>query len=293
MIYVIENDKLKVEINTLGAEPQSIIGKKTGFEYLWQGNAEYWGGRSTVLFPICGRLYEGKYTVNGNIYEMELHGIVRKREFTVESVSDTKIVLTFKSNEETKKIYPFDFEFKMTYALDGNKFTNGFTVINKSKEKLPFSYGGHPGFNLPFNGEGKFEDYYVEFEKKKDFRFLEFSENKLCTGNTLALELENGNKLNLRHDLFDNDAIFVIDNENQVTLKSDKSLSSVKVKYQNTTHLGFWHKPFSDAPYVCIEPWHGSPAIDGKTDDFMTKNDMIIIGEGKTYENSYDIIVEE
>ena len=62
MLYTIENEQIRVEISDRGAEIMSIVGKKSGHEYLWQGDAKYWASRATVLFPICGRLTEGKYT---------------------------------------------------------------------------------------------------------------------------------------------------------------------------------------------------------------------------------------
>ena len=62
MIHKIENEFLSVEINSLGAELFSVKSKKTGVEYLWQGNANYWKSRATVLFPVCGRIFSGKYT---------------------------------------------------------------------------------------------------------------------------------------------------------------------------------------------------------------------------------------
>ena len=60
MLYTIENEFLKVDINDEGAQMMSLVGKKTGFEYLWQGDATFWASRATVLFPICGRLTDGK-----------------------------------------------------------------------------------------------------------------------------------------------------------------------------------------------------------------------------------------
>ena len=91
MIRKIENEYLSIEINEKGAELYSIKSKSTGIEYLWQGNPEFWGGRSTVLFPICGRLFGGKYTYNGVEYEMPIHGIAKLFDFTVNNFSDNSI----------------------------------------------------------------------------------------------------------------------------------------------------------------------------------------------------------
>ena len=53
----LSNSILTVQIAEHGAELQSI--KKDGKEYLWQGDAKFWGRRSPVLFPIvdvCGTI---------------------------------------------------------------------------------------------------------------------------------------------------------------------------------------------------------------------------------------------
>ena len=55
----LSNSILTVQIAEHGAELQSI--KKDGKEYLWQGDAKFWGRRSPVLFPIVGRVWNNKY----------------------------------------------------------------------------------------------------------------------------------------------------------------------------------------------------------------------------------------
>lgn len=292
MNYVIENEKLRVEVTDFGAELQSVKGKKTGFEYLWQGNPELWRNRATVLFPICGRLYQGKYRYEGKEYEMGLHGFARNFTFNIEEKTDTAITLALCSDVQTKDSYPFDFKFCVTYSLNGNTLTTKFDISNLSDKVLPFSVGGHPGFNVPFNSDEQFEDYYITFEKVKDYEYLLFTENKLCSGKTAKLNTENG-VLKLRHDLFDNDALFILDECNSVTLKSDKNSQSIKVTYKDLTHLGLWHTQFEKAPFVCIEPWHGSPSVDGEIDDFATKRDMITLNSGETRSVGFDITVTE
>ena len=82
MLYSIENDRLRVEINYIGAEMYSIKDKADGFEYLWQGDPQYWSGRAYNLFPICGRITEGRYTYKGGSYDICLHGFARDAAFT-------------------------------------------------------------------------------------------------------------------------------------------------------------------------------------------------------------------
>ncbi len=294
MLYTIENEQIRVEISDRGAEIMSIVGKKSGHEYLWQGDAKYWASRATVLFPICGRLTEGKYTYEGKEYEMVLHGFNKLSDHKV--VAQTKESVTFEltSDEETKKIYPFDFIFRMTYTLDGASVKTHFTVINEKEKDLPFSVGGHPGFNIPFVEGEAFEDYYLEFENAVPCRRLVMSPTCYYTGETEEFPLKDGKVLELRHELFANDAIFLTGTDRTVSLKSVKNDRAVTVKFDDRmVNLGFWQKPNTDAPYVCIEPWTGVPAYDGKIDDFATKNLFTHLGKGETYENEFTITITE
>ena len=293
MIYTIENEYIKVDFSDRGAEMMSLLGKKSGFEYLWQGDATYWASRATVLFPICGRLTEGKYTFEGQTYEMILHGFAKLSTFSVVAHNRESITFELRADEETRKMYPFDFIFRMTYTLDGASVKNSFEVTNPMDKPLPFSVGGHPGFNIPFCEGEKFEDYYLEFACKKECRKLIMSPTCYYTGETEPMPLEDGRILRLDHSLFDNDAIFLSDMCSKVSLKSTKNNRSVTVNWDDMTHVGFWQKPHTDAPYVCIEPWHGVPAFDGKIDDFATKNELIHLPAGEVYLNGFVVSVEE
>ena len=55
MIYAIENEFLKVEVEDTGAQLKSIFFKETAVEVLWQGDEKYWKGRAYNLFPVVGK----------------------------------------------------------------------------------------------------------------------------------------------------------------------------------------------------------------------------------------------
>ena len=59
MNYTIENEDLRVVISSLGAEVQSVVRKSDDKELWWQGDPRFWDGRSPVLFPACGGLWNG------------------------------------------------------------------------------------------------------------------------------------------------------------------------------------------------------------------------------------------
>lgn len=290
-LYTVENQDIRVTITDQGAEMISLIGKADNTEYLWQGDPTYWTGHAYNLFPICGRLTEGKYTYRGNTYEMNLHGFFRKSHVDMYEQGDDFISFRMVDSEETRKIYPFGFDFTLTYTLVENTVVTTFDVTNTGDNDLIFAVGGHPGFNLPIGGEGAFEDYYIEFDEACEPAKLLFSETCYYTGNTEPFALRDGKFLAMRHDLFDHDAIFLANAAEGVTLKSDKTSKFVHLSYPDMKFVGLWHAPETEAPYVCIEPWTSVPAIDNVIDDFETKQEMIHLAPGKAYTNSFSITV--
>ncbi len=294
MNYIIENDKIRVEISDKGAELQSIYGKKSGFEYLWQANVEgLWKSRATIIFPNCGRLLEGKYTYNGKEYELPCHGLAKLNVFKVVCQEKEKIVFELTENAETLKIYPFNFSLKITYSLDGASVRTAFDVENTGNPDLPFSVGGHPGFSLPFEDDLEFTDHYIEFETAKKRMRIDASDRVLYLGTDTEYPLEQDKIIRLDHSLFAHDAIFLSEDKGSVTLKSDKSNKFVKVSFNDVTHVGFWQTYSDHTNFICIEPWHGLPAFDGKMDDFATKHKFIHLKDGESYNYYFDIEVSE
>lgn len=282
MVYEIQNDRMKVSADSLGAELKSIFRKDGGIEHLWQGDERYWTSRSPVLFPVVGRLYNGRYSYNGKEYEMGLHGFLRKAEFTLIEKTCKKMVFAYSSNDETFAHYPFRFIFTVGYSLRGNELSIEYSVKNVGDEVMYFGLGGHPGLNVPFDG-GKFEDYYLETELPVRPERLTLSESYLMSGKSERFPLENDRILRLKHDLFDHDAVILRGSGSSLTLKSDKTSKSVTVKYPNMPFVGLWHAMKTDAPYVCIEPWENLPSPDGKVEDISEKENVGVLARQETY----------
>lgn len=287
----IQNNYLIAEINEKGAELFSLRSKDSNTEYLWQGNAEYWAGRAPTLFPVCGRLSDGKYIYKGKEYQMNIHGFARACEFHPTVIADNEIEFVLVADDNTKKIYPFDFKLSIKFKLEDNKLIKTIKVTNTGNETMPFSFGGHPGFNVPVFDNEKFDDYYIEFSKSSLNKMI-FSDRYLYTPKTEPFTLDE-NRLFLRHDLFDNDALFFEIDDGWVKLKSKKSDFELEMSFNDMTCVGLWHKPKSDAPYVCIEPWHGVPAEDGIVDDLQTKKHMIHLKANDTYENTCQVKISK
>lgn len=289
MNYIIENQSLMVTVSTLGAELMSIKSKTNGIEYLWQGDEKYWSGRAPNMFPICGRLWDKKYTYLGKEYTMPNHGIARGSELTLKEKKNDEITLSLLSNEETRKSYPFDFEYLVTLRLEENTLFVTYTVKNLGKNELIFAVGGHPAFNVPINNEGNFSDYFVEFENECNALRVDFSKECYCTKNDKYYTQGGVKRINLDHSLFDDDAIFLYNTSKKVTLGTKLHNHSVTVTFPQMKYVGLWHAPKTDAPYICIEPWSSIPANHGEIDDLLTKEQMNHLPSGYTYKNTYTI----
>lgn len=293
MNYVLYNDLLKVSISDKGAEIQSIFSKKTNTEYLWQGSKVFWKDRATVIFPICGRLYQGKYTYKGKEYNMIIHGFAKKSTFTVEEHNHSKVVFSLKANDFTREQYPFEFTLKLIYTLEGDTIKQTYFVENNDTKELIFTCGGHPGFNVPWKDGEEYEDYYLEFANDKPQYNIFFNEDGLFNGRKELQPMQDGKIIPLSHDLFDNDALFLQDGAKEVALKSKKNDTQIIVNYADMTRVGFWKDEKTTAPFLCIEPWAGIPASAGVVDDLETKAEMTHLECGKTYSASFTIQIKE
>ncbi|MBE6590350.1 MAG: aldose 1-epimerase family protein [Ruminococcaceae bacterium] len=275
MLYTLKNSELTVVVSDVGAELHSV--KRGDCEYIWVGDPAVWPFKAPLVFPVCGRFFEGKYTYRGKTYDINCHGFIRPSVFSVAEQSETSICLRLGANEETRGVYPFDFELDVWYILEGERLVNRFVMKNPGNGILPITIGAHPGFNVPFDGKGEFTDYYLEFGNACSPDKINCTERCLRDGTRTAFPLEGGKRLHLRHDLFDNDAIFLSRADSKVTLKSDKSERFVTLEYPDMPYVGVWHKPKMEAPYVCVEPWCGLPGVDGVIEDMETRSDMFRI----------------
>lgn len=287
MIYTMKNEYMMVEVESRGGEVQSIK-DCDGIEYIWQADAKYWSEKAPHLFPFIGRFTQGKYTFEGQEYEMGTHGFLKNSNFIVESYEDDKLILIFESNFNTRKQYPCQFVFYLIYRLEGKKLTTSYMVENKGFKDMYFAVGGHPGFNVPLEAGLEFTDYYLEFAEEVAPKRVTFSDDCfVMEGEEKAYLLEDGTKIPLMHHLFDQDAIILKDMCHTVTLKSGKGDKCVTVGADKMDYMGFWHRPNTEAPYVCIEPWSSLPARKGVIEEFSEKPDLIKLEAKSCYSNTW------
>jgi galactose mutarotase-like enzyme len=117
VITTLKNNTLTAQIQHLGAELISLKSSQ-GKEYIWEGNPEFWGKHSPVLFPIVGTLKNNTFHHNEKNYHLSRHGFAREMEFQLIDSTENSATFSIQSSEETLKVYPFEFELHLIYTLE-------------------------------------------------------------------------------------------------------------------------------------------------------------------------------
>lgn len=289
MNYQIKNDVIKVQINSFGAELNSLQKINEDIEYIWQGDSKYWARHSPILFPIVGRLKEDSYFYKNQKYSMSQHGFARDYEFEMIEKKDDFVEFRLIADEKSLEKYPFLFELNISYKLENSKLIISYRVKNCGDEKIYFSIGAHPAFNWPLQENEKKEDYFLEFENITNTKRYFLNDKGLVYKNS-DLNLVNS-KLDLNEELFLDDALVFNDtNIKNVTFKNKENKNFIKVEFEKFPYLGIWSKP-SGAPFLCIEPWFGVADWENCTSKIEEKRGILALEKEEIFSCFYSIEV--
>lgn len=285
MLITLKNEALEISADSWGAELHSL--KYGGCEYLWQcGDA--WKRYAPVLFPFVCSPAGKKYTAGKKEYVMPSnHGFARDSRFELLEADEASVSFVLRSSEETKKVYPYDFEFIVSYRLAGNRLEAEYRTVNTGKEPMYFYTGAHPAFSCPLEKGLSFDDYYLEFDKpEKIVQGVPEGERTV---------LDNGRVIRLSRELFDHDVFMKEAPESgSVTLKSDKSERAVTVEYQSLSGcIAVW-SPAGDnsAAFVCLEPWSSVPVYaDDEFEEIERKPHAVKLEAGGEHSFRYNIVL--
>lgn len=273
LIATLSNSILSVSINSKGAELISIQNNQTKREYIWEGNPEYWGKHSPILFPIVGTLKNNAYRFNGQNYTLPRHGFARDHEFKVISQEQDKVIFSLQENAATLAAYPFNFELQVGYTLTENEVVVSYLIKNNNQKTMPFSIGGHPAFAL----KNAFTDYSLRFEKEENLISYAL-ENDLISDKTAIVKLQQ-NELQLRYSLFDKDALVFKSMASKQIQLLENNVPILHFKYSDFPHFGLWTKV--GAPFICLEPWLGYADTLAATGN-LTEKEGITLLEGNS-----------
>jgi galactose mutarotase-like enzyme len=287
-IISISSEFISAKISNFGAELKSLKDLSFDLEYVYQGDTKYWERSAPILFPIVGKLKDDRYLLGNKYYSMPNHGFARDNEFEVVEEQKDKVTFRLGYNVETLKMYPFKFILEITYRVIGPKLHTEIHVFNVDKQEIYFSFGLHPAFNIPLR-EGSLEDYYIEFEEREPKGAYFLDNGHVNFEHQDDRTIFDGRRIPLSEKLFANDALIFKDFiSSRVLLKNKLDAREVIVTTNGCPYLGIWKKP--DAPFVCIEPWHGVADSLKSDGDFFKKEGIIVLESNKSFDS--EIIIQ-
>lgn len=271
---------LEIKVKAEGAELTSIL--KDGEEKLHDGK-NFWNRQSPILFPIVGKLKDGKTIIENQIYEMGQHGFARDMKFEV--LKDEKNLKEYKlsATEETLMKYPYLFELKVKYQIKEDVLAVSYEVENKDEKNIFFGIGAHPAFKCDYSNG----NYYLVFNKIEDeIGILELEEGLIAKAR-LKEEIISDNKIHLKEDSFEKDAIIMQNlKSSKITLKEGEK-EVLEFDFTGFPYLAIWSK--KGAPFVCIEPWYNTADYKDSTGIFEEKQKIIGLNPKEKFKCKYKV----
>lgn len=286
----LENDFICAEVAEEGAELTSIYDKQNKTEVLWNGDPKYWKRHSPILFPNVGKAYQNTVRIQGIQYPTTKHGFARNSIFKCIRSKEDSASFLLHSNEETKEVYPFDFELHVTYTLVGKTVNVEWKVRNPSEEPMYFTIGGHPAicFEKP---EEKKADYCLKFPGKERLHYI-LVHPESGTGNmeeVYEMKLKDG-MYPLSEEMFERDALIFDDTQvEEVWICKKDGSPYVGMSSEGFPSFGIWS--MKEAPFVCLEPWAGRCDNHGFEGDISEKPGVNQLNGQDTFEKAYQIII--
>lgn len=195
-------------------------------------------GGIPILFPICGNLPDNTYTYQGKQYTLKQHGFARDMPWEVaDQVAQDLVSLTLvlNSNDQTRAVYPFEFQLAFTYELLGNGLNIRQRYTNHSPEPMPFSTGLHPYFQTSDKTKLEFNIPASEYQDQR---------TKITHYFNGSFDFD-ADEIDVAFQKLTSKSTSVTDatRRMQLTLEYDDAYSAVV----------FW--TVKGKPYYCIEPW--------------------------------------
>ena len=291
-MHVLENEFLKVSVADAGAELSSVIDKESGLERLHDANPEIWNRHAPVLFPFVGKVVGGTYRIDDKEYEMKTqHGFARDMEFEFVEADENHVTHKLLPNDNTRKIYPYEFELLVTHELDQENprlLHVKWEVKNNGEGKMYYFIGGHPAFTTAEADPKAKEEYYLEFVGCDSIEYFGVSEKSgfATPKETKTASLDHG-FLKFNDDVY---VTLIFDNFefDKVRICRPDKTPYVTMECSQFTSYGIWAK--GNGNFICLEPWAGRTDNDGFTGTIDEKIGVNTLGAGesKTIQHSIE-----
>ncbi|MBA3753333.1 MAG: hypothetical protein H0X01_04185, partial [Nitrospira sp.] len=115
--------------------------RETDIVWGYTGGSRKRGGQGDVLIPFPGRIAEGRYSFDGQTFKLErndkegpnaIHGFVRTLPWKTHDIGPDQVTFDvhLDAASYSRKGYPFSLAARVTYSLDVQGLSCGFSVQN-------------------------------------------------------------------------------------------------------------------------------------------------------------------
>lgn len=281
----ISNGEVTVDVAALGAEMQSIQ-TRDGRNWMWHGDATYWTGRSPILFPMVGKAPNDTISIEGERFQMSQHGFARRSNFALVAEESDRCVYRLEASEASRALYPFAFQLDVEHRLEGRAVLVSAEVTNRDSRVMPFGIGFHPAFAWPLPGAAGPHAVVLDNGGVPALRRLS---GGLVAQEELASPFAEG-QLVLDHHMFGDDAMIFPEGAGAGLVYGPAAGPKLHFTWENLPNLALWTKP--GAGFICLEPWHGTAAEVGGSDDLMERPFTEVLGPGAVGRYSFRVEIE-
>ena len=281
---------LQAAVDSHGGELVSLR-DTAGTEYIWNGDPAFWSGRNPLLFPIVGNLKGGRVLVHGQPYEMSRHGFARDLDFSPVERDDRHVVLELRESPETLSRYPFPFSLRVCHTLTEDGFSTAFRVENTGSAPMPFCIGAHTAFRCPLHKGERFEDYQIVFDRPEQADTVLLTPEGLVSHDGREPLLNGTDRFPLDRAVFGRLDTIILENlrSTGVSLLHRETGHGVRLDFTGFPMVAFWTKSGCEAPFICLEPWHGCAAADNEDGEFFHKRHCITLAPWEIRDLRYTI----
>jgi galactose mutarotase-like enzyme len=246
---------------------------------------EMWAGMP-LLFPLVSYNHipgaQHTYEWEGQRYPLPQHGFARRKPWRVASSDSGSATLSLASDTDTRAVYPWEFQYDLTYRLSAGALVWEQRVSNLSSRPMPLSAGFHPYFRVPLGPHSRREDCVVRCPKSvrltpldeaTRFERADFAAQDWPVSEDVSGTLLLGQLARKEFALVDRAAgVEVV-----FSWEGAPRYTSCAIWSRNTTE-----------PFYCIEPWTALP------NSFSRRAmDLIILAPGETMVSQFELAIRK
>jgi len=217
-------------------------------------------GGNPILFPFSARTFDqGEIHFwkdpSGQRRPMPMHGFARAGAFETFRVNETGFAARLVPDSETKRAYPFEYDFEVVYRFAEKEMTVELRLRNNDTVPIPWSAGHHFYFNLPWLEGTDRRDYEIEIPARKACRHAADGSLFEASPPKRADSIANPELIDrIHYDL----------SQSKVVCRclADDSKIEIETGAERKPHSEYAVVTWTEsdtAPFFCIEPWMGPP----------------------------------